>query len=270
MNDFKNPWEITDEMLANPWEMGGGRSVLDDDKKPLIGKFIISKSVQVGLWVYIWEAVQKVSYFKKVQKALSRNTDYDIYIVRRPCEYNGISYLTKEGNYLSKSGKVGLPLGVTSVNNKLNFKNKSEGYNSNKKEGQIQKSNELSKHIHKFYNFTEVESSFESKELIIIDITGILPLESYSKIIEKELKISKQNYIISIADTLIHELYAHAYNILTHTHKTESIEHKEYHGQETHASPTIADVEKFTGENQNLPAFKVLNELKTIVPTLLK
>ncbi|MEY4905359.1 MAG: hypothetical protein RLZZ292_3174 [Bacteroidota bacterium] len=32
MNDFKNPWEITPEMLKNPWEVGGGRSVLDKEE----------------------------------------------------------------------------------------------------------------------------------------------------------------------------------------------------------------------------------------------
>jgi hypothetical protein len=148
MNDFKNPWEITDEMLANPWEVGGGRSVLDREDKPAYGKFIISKSVNVGLWGYIWQAVQKVSYFNQVKKVLNNTTEYDIYIVRRPCEYDGINYLTKEGNYLSKSGSVGLPLGETSVcKNKLNFTNVSEGYDTNKQENKPQRRDELQRHM---------------------------------------------------------------------------------------------------------------------------
>ena len=32
MDDFKNPWEITDKMLKNPWEVGGGNSVLDREE----------------------------------------------------------------------------------------------------------------------------------------------------------------------------------------------------------------------------------------------
>ena len=33
-NNFKNPWEITPKQLANPWEVGNGRSVLDRQNNP--------------------------------------------------------------------------------------------------------------------------------------------------------------------------------------------------------------------------------------------
>jgi hypothetical protein len=29
MNNFKNPWEFTDEQLSNPWELGKGRNIID-------------------------------------------------------------------------------------------------------------------------------------------------------------------------------------------------------------------------------------------------
>jgi Effector protein len=65
MNDFKNPWEITDEMLANPWEMGGGRSVLDRDqpkpeKKSIIGFFKISSKNTIFI-DKIFSEIQKLT-----------------------------------------------------------------------------------------------------------------------------------------------------------------------------------------------------------------
>ena len=65
MNDFKNPWEA--EKFVNPWEVGGGLSVLDRDKQPkLTQKAIVCEEGGI----YLLESEDQ-SQLKKVNIALS-------------------------------------------------------------------------------------------------------------------------------------------------------------------------------------------------------
>jgi hypothetical protein len=80
MNDFKNPWEITDEMLANPWEVGGGRSVLDREQPPKCDYRLVIKLVLLsncGVKGIIPQAIQK--YAQKYLDILYAN--YSPYVV---------------------------------------------------------------------------------------------------------------------------------------------------------------------------------------------
>ncbi len=97
--------------------------------------------------------------------------------------------------------------------------------------------------------------------------TSILELiESFYAQDEKQ---REQDYVITAAETLVHELYAHAYRIYKKNNETASKEHEDYLGQYSTNSPPMSDIEKFTGTKQNLPVYKVLQELKIIVPKLL-
>lgn len=234
-------------------------------EKTVEANFIISDSMKIGYWEDIWKAIQQVSYFTKIKEYMKKDKDFDIYIVRSHHKYSKGSLLSSAGKYLSTTGLI--PSADThKVKNIIEFDNDQKGYNTNKDPKTIQKSDEYKVYKNSFLNKKEVANTFNNKKgVIVVKVYIIVTTEDFKEIISKELKISKENYIISVAETIIHELYAHACNKLNNINKDEFVEHGEYHGQKTEESPSLDTIEKYVGNKKKLPAYIILEELKKIV-----
>jgi hypothetical protein len=246
------------------------RQNLNQARKPeLATKFIFSQSVKIGFWAVIWKVATQVSLFKAIQDAMNLDRDYDIYIVRVPHIYSSGTVLESDGKYLTTIGNGNNAAVTLSVANELEFKNLKNGYDQHKKTNEGQRPDERERYEAKFFDLNEVADSFlNNKKIIIIKIRLLLNSQEQLTLLSK-LDITAANYVISVAQAIIHELYAHAINLLNNKEKPQTEEHRLYHGLESNKSPELKTIEEYTGAKQQLPAYKVLTELKQITAKLI-
>lgn len=121
-----------------------------------------------------------------------------------------------------------------------------------------------------------IKSSFDNKKKVIMIVIANQFLEPEAYPLKKEdldkLKATSpskayeqwwDNAKLDGTHTLLHELIAHGLNYLKDEKKTEEAEHKAYHGNATHRSPSIPEILKAPKQYAGTVMYKVVQEIKT-------
>jgi hypothetical protein len=121
-----------------------------------------------------------------------------------------------------------------------------------------------------------IKSSFDNKKKVIMVVIAnqFLDPEAYPLKKEDLDNLRKKtprteydqwwdNVKLDGTHTLLHELIAHGLNHIKNEKKTEEAEHKAYHGNATHRSPSIPEILKAPNQYANTVMYKVVQELRT-------
>jgi len=139
------------------------------------------------------------------------------------------------------------------------------GYGGLGTTGEVSNKTDLTDYMNTVYqaqsiNPADLEKSFsQGKKVVLIGVAKQLLDVPAGFTLEQQ-----KNLRISSTEVVVHEENAHAQNIIEGIKKEPQQEHKEFHGEESHQSPSAKDL--LTNKKyENTTAGKVVKEIKSLV-----